>query len=235
MTTALALQSYLTFEKSAKKDSRRIVGVASTDSLDRQQQVVDLQSLADAAKLYMRNPIVFHMHNWNAPIGHTVAFTVAKSQLVVEVEIGKGFLVPVGMTTMPVDDIWAQIEQGLLRAFSIGFNADLISRENEPDRLTNIDLFEISVVSIPANAEAVFGVAKSYALPRDVYGLLFKRQHAAGLFDSAPDQDAQGSEQRELERLVARVRDAGGTWNESHKQHDLLRHIQELKTWTTRH
>jgi len=63
---------------------------------------------------------------------------------------------------LSVDDIWEQIEQGLIRNHSFAFNADKQEGTNgEPSRLLVKDVFEVSVVTVPANRDAVFDVVKA--------------------------------------------------------------------------
>ena len=116
---------------------------------------------------------IFWQHNWDAPIGRVLEMSPADGNLHVRVAIGKGFEIPVGSTTMPVDSIRSMISQKIVNAFSIGFQANVEKSADDPNAapvLKVTDLYEISVVTIPANANALFSVSKAAQSP---YGVDF--------------------------------------------------------------
>ena len=65
------------------------------------------------------------------------------------------------------DYIWEKIELGELQAFSIGGRASWETREvggRVVGVATSLEIFEVSIVSVPANPEALFSIAKSFEL-----------------------------------------------------------------------
>lgn len=151
-----------------------IEGVASTGSVDRQGEIVDQPSLKKAVADFAPKHL-YHQHNWNAPIGRLVSMISDGKKLLTRAEIGKGYEIPIlgplgDIVLTSMDNIRAQIKQGLLSTLSIGFVGDKhyeLDDEGFPDTskpatLIVRELLEISAVTIPANRECVFSVAKSY-------------------------------------------------------------------------
>lgn len=128
-----------------------IEGHASTPTLDRYREVVDpaafKQGVADFEK---KNPIVLFAHNHERPIGKVVSLSIDKGGLTVRCEI---FDVEIG----------TMIRAGVLRTFSIGFIIKnwTYDEKSEVRTITALDLVEISVVSVPANPDATFDLAKA--------------------------------------------------------------------------
>ena len=106
--------------------------------------------LPSAYKLdnYMKNPIVLYQHNQNQPIGKTISINLTQKGLEVEVEIYK--------EANP--SVFALIKRGVIKAFSIGFQGkDFIYDEaNDIWYWSDIELLEISIVSVPDNQDSLF-------------------------------------------------------------------------------
>ena len=168
---------------------RRIRGIASTGSTDRQNTWVNPKTLVKAAKLYDRRAgKMFWNHTWAVPIGRRERLEVVDEKLHFEGLIGHGFPVPVavGMLGMPVlmqvDDLWKIIQQDLTTSLSIAFNADEVPGEiideksgrRGPSRLDVTDLLEVSVVTIPANPDCEFAITR--AMDDHVYSAALQRE-----------------------------------------------------------
>lgn len=138
-----------------------VEGVASTGDVDRDGEIVDQESLAKAARA-AKSLSLFWMHHWESPIGRVLKVEPGEDKLFIRASIGKDFDVPIGYgQPMSVNNIRAQIQQGILRAFSIGFGADEEKHDDKPSVLKVTDLFEVSVVTIPSNENALFNIAKA--------------------------------------------------------------------------
>lgn len=137
-------------KKSGESGGRKIRGLANANTLDRSKEIVDPKAFKSSLDTYMSNPIVFYNHDWNDAIGKVVSSKISKKGLEVEIEIGKGY--------PAADNAWAQIEQGILKAFSIGFRPLRVEYDEDNDILTikDMELFEVSVVTIPMNRESLF-------------------------------------------------------------------------------
>lgn len=137
---------------------------ASTDKVDSYGDIV-VQEGIDLSR-FQKNPIILYQHQFAEPIGKAVNVRLEKKGLVADIE-----LAPKGISER-IDTVRGLIEAGILKAVSIGFSA----KEYEPLRSKDDNsitgwkflkslLHEISVVSIPANDEAL-SIARSCGLPQ---------------------------------------------------------------------
>jgi HK97 family phage prohead protease len=156
-------------EMKVKDTSRRLIeGFASTRFPDRANEIVAPQALLDAMKLYMRNPLVLLDHDQRAPIGKTVSYAITPDGLHVTIEIISG--------TEKADETWTEIQQGVRRALSIGFIPRVVDyTSNEFPSINELELLEISVVTIPCNRESLFSIAKALTLGTDLIDKLMPK------------------------------------------------------------
>lgn len=130
-----------------------IEGYASTRDRDRQKDVVLPEAFQKSLPEYMDNPVVLFNHKRDVPIGKTISADIDAKGLYVKCEIN--------------DKTYAQkAKNGELRAFSWVGQANKAyegkSDKGEKTRfITDASLYEISVVTIPANQKSLFRVAKS--------------------------------------------------------------------------
>lgn len=140
-------------------DRRLIRGYATVEDVDRDDEIIDVRSVAKCFREYMEtNPIVLRDHDYRYPVGKAVDYHAGKNRLEVTVEIAKG--VPY------VDETWDLIKQGVLRAFSIRGRPDVVEYVHKNGkRIPKIsinDFVELSVVAVGANKASLFEVvAKS--------------------------------------------------------------------------
>lgn len=146
--------------------ARIIRGWASTPNLDRVGEVIRPEAFAKDLAAYLENPIVTWAHDiYDVPIG-TVQHAL--------IDPAKGLWVEVKFAAEGADPqadrVWAAIADGRVRSFSVGFNGKYTEEWGFYNETTKAwvweraDLREIAVVPIPANASAVFEVAKSLGL-----------------------------------------------------------------------
>lgn len=156
MTNHKKVELYTSFSKSEKMEADEdgfiyIEGFASTDDVDRHGDIVPAEVWNNKAlKNFKKNPIVLYNHNHSAVIGKVVSIEKRENGLFVKCAIDA------------VDNIGRKVMQGLLRTFSIGFYL-LDFDYNEAAEawvIKALELLEISVVSIPANQDATFSLAK---------------------------------------------------------------------------
>jgi len=128
-----------------------IQGLASTVYKDRDGDVVSPVGI-DLTN-FNKNPIVLFNHNWDKPIGKTLSTEITPEGLQVVIRVFKN--------TDPA--IFAAVKSGVLSTFSIGFIGKDGRYDEQTDTyyFTDIELYEISIVSIPANQDAIFEVIKS--------------------------------------------------------------------------
>lgn len=138
-----------------------IEGWASTANIDRYNEVVKPEAFSEMIKHYLQNPILLFMHSPAWPIGKVTELKIDP----VEGLWIKAFLSKASW----VKDIAILIKEEILKAFSIGFR-EISEGENIDDvhHYTSIELYEISIVSIGANRESLFSVAKAFEWGSDL-------------------------------------------------------------------
>lgn len=124
-----------------------IEGYANTSTKDRVGDVVLPSAFSSSLKTYLDNPVLLENHNWDKIAGVTQHAEITDKGLFIRAKISE---------TRP--DLKQQIREGCLRTFSIGYNElDADYDEGTKTKIVkNIELLEISVVSVPANPEAKF-------------------------------------------------------------------------------
>lgn len=151
--------------------SREVVAVISTDSVDRDGEVVLPRGLSK--QNYGGNPVVLWGHNYDLPpIGVTRwikpdGVKADRSRLIAKYYLSD--------KTQLARDVFSLLQEGCLRAHSIGFQVSKCSppTKSEVDMrpdwsgcknvIRSWELLEFSVVSVPANPEALaLAVAKGY-------------------------------------------------------------------------
>jgi len=157
-------------------DVLRIRGLANTCSQDRHGDVIPIETWTDSAlENYLKNPIVLAYHDHQKPIGKVVEHNITNEGLEIVVEISKA-----------AKEIADLIRDGVLKAFSIGFYIlDAEPKLNGEDGwvITQLELHEISVVSVPANQDSIFCVSKAFGTDKE--GLKeFKKSFGETLKDS---------------------------------------------------
>lgn len=139
---------------SKNKDTITITGMASTSEIDRVGDIIVPDAWAKGGlDNFSKNPIILFNHNYNNPIGKGVDFKITDKGLEITAEISKAD-----------PRVAILVEQGILKTFSVGFrvkDADYME-ETGGLKITEAELIEVSIVSIPANQSAVFEVVKSY-------------------------------------------------------------------------
>lgn len=142
--------------KSVDDATRVIKGMATTPSTDRMGDIVEPLGVSFATPL----PLLWQ-HNSAQPVG-LVEFDKPSAK-------GIGFTATIasiaeaGNLKDRVDEAWQSVKAGLVRAVSIGFR----SLESEPIknsfgvRFLKSEVMELSLVTIPANAEAVITTIKA--------------------------------------------------------------------------
>jgi len=132
-----------------------IRGLASTNSVDRVGDVITHDAWTKSGGLdnFKNNPIILFNHNYDKPIGKATSMDVTNSGLELGARISKS-----------AGEIKDLIKDGVLGAFSVGFRVKDADYNEETDgfEIKDAELFEVSVVSVPANQTATFSLAKSF-------------------------------------------------------------------------
>lgn len=131
---------------------RRVALRCSSANVDRSGEIVDQGGIDLAA--YRKNPVVLWQHSHSSPIAKAVNVAVRSGYLECEVEF------PPAGTSPLADQIYALIRADVVKGVSIGFKSiqsqplDKGNPTKGPQRYTKSELLEISVVAVPANADA---------------------------------------------------------------------------------
>ena len=129
-----------------------IEGLASTfGNLDRDNDIIAKGAFKNT--LTRRKPKFLYQHRMDQPIGVFDQLFEAEEGLRIKGRMPRA--------NSMVKDIEPLLKMGALDSFSIGFN--VVESEDTPDGtriIKEIDLWEISLVTIPANAEAIVTAVK---------------------------------------------------------------------------
>jgi HK97 family phage prohead protease/HK97 family phage major capsid protein len=131
-----------------------IKGSASTNALDRAGDIIESEAwMKGGLENFKGNPIILFNHDYNKPIGRATDLQVTDKGLEITAKISKA-----------AGDITHLVKDGVLGAFSVGFRCKDSEYMAETDgyKIKDAELFEVSVVSVPCNQGATFGLAKSF-------------------------------------------------------------------------
>jgi len=141
----------------AVEDDRRIIrGVATTPETDRVGDIVEPLGVS------FKNPMPFlWQHQHDAPIGTVKFDKPTKDGITFEAELPT--IDEPGALRDRIEEAWQSIKAGLVRAVSIGFRAiEYAWMDDGGIRFIKTEVFELSAVTIPANAQALItGTSKS--------------------------------------------------------------------------
>ena len=137
--------------------SYEIEWYASTKDKDRMNDVVEPTAFEETLKQYMTNPIVLLQHDMDKPIGNVIEASIDEKGLFIKAKI-----------TEDTDWVFSKLKNGVLRTFSIWYsvkdyetieNVDAEWKYSYTNIIKALELFEISLVSVPANP---FALIKSF-------------------------------------------------------------------------
>ncbi|HMF29118.1 MAG TPA: HK97 family phage prohead protease, partial [Candidatus Cybelea sp.] len=147
--------------------------ILSDATPDRFGDIVEVEGWEFAS--FNRNPIALFNHNANFPVGSWANIRVGDKAL-----RGDLILAPKGISPR-IDEIRGLVEAGILRAVSVGFkpvaSRPVDATKNDPFGMapqiyTKAELVECSLVSIPANPNAL-AVAKSLNISAETQKMVF--------------------------------------------------------------
>jgi HK97 family phage prohead protease len=153
-------RTYSTLEFKEFDDSKReFEGIATSISEDRYGDIVE----TDGAQFALPLPLLWQ-HISSQPVGHVTSATPTKKNIKVKGSIAKTD-VP-GSLKDRLDEAWQSLKLGLVRHLSIGFRP--LKMEPIPEseqygwRFLLWEWLELSLVTIPANADASITNLKRY-------------------------------------------------------------------------
>ena len=179
-----------------------IEGYASTNDPDRSDDVVPTSVWEAGIKNYLKNPIILAYHDRDDPVGRMVEHKVDSKGLWIKARIS------------PAAEIYGLVKDGVLTALSIGFRV-LDAEYNALTELfvvKELELMEISIVSIPCNQNTLFSLSKSFDTENEYnqFKSLFASGAAAKGHDNPDKTETKlikefNMDPKELEQLVAKA------------------------------
>lgn len=180
-------------------DSIFISGYASSTNVDRSNDVIPSSVWEAGIANYKKNPVILAYHDHDDPIGRMTEYKVDPQGLWIKARISAAA------------EVFNLIKDGVLTAFSVGFRV-LDAEYNSATELfviKELELLEISVVSIPCNQDTVFSLSKAFDTEAEF--TRFKSQFAPNS-NSAKGLEAKstilkeiGMDPKELEQMLANV------------------------------
>lgn len=192
-------------------DSINIEGYANTTSVDRTGDIIPMPAWNKALENYLKNPIILAYHEHESPVGRMVDHRVDEQGLWVKARISAA-----------AEDVFNLVKDGVLTAFSVGF----IIKDAMYDSVTDLfiikelELLEISVVSVPANQDSIFSLSKSFENDEDYSNFksqfVAKSESAKGLESSELDKSDKikkewNMDPKELEAMLAKAAEDAAT------------------------
>lgn len=142
--------------KSIDAEKRQITGVASSEIIDRDGEIVSIEAIKRAVPAYMQNPVILaaHKHRTDSGrspvVGSVVAYKFQRKDFIITVQFAD---------TELGREYWELYKNKHQRAFSMGFGVKDSKSEIRNGKtvrvITSIELYEISCVAIPANPAAL--------------------------------------------------------------------------------
>lgn len=141
---------------SKENDNIKIAGYANTSLKDRTGDVVLPEAWAKGIENYRKNPVLLYQHDHSRPIGKSEIVRVDKKGIFVEASVSSA--------AEKLHGVQSLIKDGALKSFSVGFrvkDADY-DRSSDTFLIKDLELLEISVVSVPCNQDSLFSIRKSF-------------------------------------------------------------------------
>lgn len=147
--------------KAVDDDERVIRGIATTPAPDRVGDIVEPMGVK------FNNPFpLLHQHDSERPVGTVVFERPTEKGIAFTARLPK--IAEPGPLKDRVDTAWGEVKAGLVRAVSIGFRTlegGVERLKSGGLRFTQTEVMELSLVTVPANAEAVITTIKSIDRP----------------------------------------------------------------------
>lgn len=133
-------------------DSIYIEGYASTADIDRMGDVIPPAVWERGMENYLKNPIILAYHDHDDPCGRMTDHKVDNAGLWIKARISAAA------------EVFNLIRDGVLTAFSVGFRIKdaEYNAAAEVFLIKEVELIEISVVSVPANQNTLFSLSKAF-------------------------------------------------------------------------
>jgi len=141
--------------KAVNEDTREITGIATTPSPDRYGDIV----MPEGAKFQLPIPLLWQ-HDHQSPIGQVTSAKVTAEGIEIKAKLAQADAP--SQLAARLEEAWQSIRLGLVKGLSIGFRPIEYAYIDEGGvRFTSWEWYELSVVTVPANAEGTIQAVKS--------------------------------------------------------------------------
>ncbi|MDF7648091.1 phage major capsid protein [Erwiniaceae bacterium L1_54_3] len=141
--------------KAVNEDTREITGIATTPSPDRYGDIV----MPEGAKFQLPIPLLWQ-HDHQSPIGQVTSAKVTAEGIEIKATLAQADAP--SQLAARLEEAWQSIRLGLVKGLSIGFRPIEYAYIDEGGiRFTSWEWYELSVVTVPANAEGTIQTVKS--------------------------------------------------------------------------
>lgn len=142
--------------KGISEDLRQITGIASTNDVDRDGEVMDIATATFRGEV----PLIWQHEHKMPAIGTARLFKDGSRAIKFSAQFAK--LDEPGALKDRVDMAWQSVKSGLVKFISIGaVGGHRQYRKDAPPLLVGMEVVEISTVTIPANAAATIDSVKA--------------------------------------------------------------------------
>lgn len=157
-TPSLEVQNF----KIANKKERIVEGFFTTTDLDRGGDVSLTSAFEKTITEYMKNPILTYMHGLDKVMGKVLEYNIIEDRGIwIKAQVAKD-------VKWVDEEVWPLIEQGIIKGFSYGYSTKDeekgIKEGKEVNYLKEVELFEIAIVTLPMNANALFNISSTGAV-----------------------------------------------------------------------
>ncbi len=148
-----------------------VAGIATTETMDHDGEIVDIGSVRDVWKSYMENPVIRYFHGKDGRNPDAVGMVIPEytdgSGKTFKTEMtDRGPFIVAKISNAPdTESIRKKITEGILKGFSIGGRAKRVKEYSHElgkdiNRVITKRISEISIVDLPANPDSFFNVLK---------------------------------------------------------------------------
>jgi len=129
----------------ADAEQHVVEGYASTFKPTRNGWIIPKSEMVRALAGYLENPVLLYMHDQDRVIGKVLEAKIDDKGVWIKAKIDD-------------EEIWEKIKKGHLRGFSVGGIGKVVEIDNNLSHVMDFDLWEISVVSVPADRGALIEI-----------------------------------------------------------------------------
>lgn len=188
----------------AEDETLQIAGYASTTDVDRHGDVIPASVWEKGLENYLKNPVILAFHDHTQPVGRMTEHKIDTKGLWIKAKISKA-----------AEKVHQLVKDEVLTAFSVGFRIKDAEYNSAAEvfLVKELELHEISVVSVPANQNTLFNLSKSFATESEYREFLMQfapqSESAKGL-ELAKQADSKTTEEwnmdsKELKELLAQA------------------------------